>query len=241
MKLPVIGLTTYGRFEISYQTTHYDEWFAIPTLYVDAVRRAGGVPILLPPGEEDWHAILAIVDGVILIGGSDIHPQNYGGDGSHPLLGKSDSERDAAEISLARALLGDRKRPSLFICRGLQVANVALGGSLHEDIGDVVGEDIHRGADKYWAVQPLAVQAGSMLAGIMGETAVATYSGHHQAIKVLGHGLQVTAVAPDGIIEAVELPGHPWFIAVQWHPEKSAAKDPTQQRIFDALVQAAAR
>lgn len=239
MTAPIIGLTTYGRNEINLRTTHYSEWFAIPTFYVDAVRRAGGFPILLPPGETNWDAALDIVDAVIVIGGCDIHPDNYNGQSEHPQLGNVDLERDASELALFEKLIKDTQLPTLCICRGLQVANVALGGALHEDIADVVQEDIHRGADKGWTVQAVEAQPGSLLADTMGENSVATYSGHHQAIKDLGQGLQVTAVAPDGIIEAVEMPGHPWLIAVQWHPEISAADDATQQRLFDALVQMA--
>jgi putative glutamine amidotransferase len=106
-------------------------------------------------------------------------------------------------------------------------------------VEDVVAKDIHRGEDKGWTVQPLKVNKNSRLATIMGATEVATYSGHHQALKELGEGLQVTAWAEDGIIEAVELPEHPWFICVQWHPEVSAIDDATQQHIFDELVRSA--
>lgn len=236
MTAPVIGLTTYGRHETNYRTTHYAEWFAIPTLYVDAVRRAGGVPILLPPGEANWQAILAITDGVILIGGGDINPEKYGGNSAHPALARLDPERDASELELAAHLSDELRRPTLCICRGMQVANVALGGTLFEHIPDVVDEDIHRGVDQGWTVQPLQAEEGSRLVEIMGASNVATFSGHHQALKRLGEGLRAVAAASDGIIEAVELPGHPWFIGVQWHPEMTAEADPSQQRLFQALV-----
>ena len=118
----------------------------------------------------------------------------------------------------------------------MQVANVALGGTLHEHIPDVVNADIHRGEDKGWTVQPLQADSESLVAEVMGATDIATYSGHHQALDRLGDGLRVTATAKDGIIEAVELPEHPWFVCVQWHPEVTAAEDLTQQRIFEALV-----
>lgn len=239
MTAPLIGLTTYGRYENDFRTTHYSEWFAIPTLYVDAVRRAGGVPVLLPPGERNWDALLDAVDAVILIGGGDIHPDSYGGNSAHPRLIRLDLERDASELALVELLASERPLPTLCICRGMQVANVALGGTLHEHIADVVQEDIHRGPDKGWTVQPLQAQPGSRLAEIMEATDVATYSGHHQGVKTLGEGLQVMATAEDGIIEALELPGHQWFFGVQWHPEVSAAEDATQQRLFEALVQAA--
>ncbi|MDX1418144.1 MAG: gamma-glutamyl-gamma-aminobutyrate hydrolase family protein, partial [Candidatus Promineifilaceae bacterium] len=189
MTAPLIGLTTYGRHELDFRTTHYSEWFGIPTLYVDAVRRAGGVPLLVPPGEENLELILETVDGMILIGGGDINPEIYGGDSTHPAVHRVDPERDKTELALARLLAGEKKRPTLCICRGLQVANVALGGTLHEHVPDVVGEDIHRGDDMGWTVQPLRAEPGSAVAEIMGAEEVATYSGHHQAIKDLGEGL----------------------------------------------------
>jgi putative glutamine amidotransferase len=241
MTAPVIGLTTYGRHENDFRTTHYSEWFAIPTLYVDAVRRAGGAPILLPPGEDKWEAILENVDGIILIGGGDIDPDNYGGDRNHPRLIRIDPERDASELALVELLVKRKSLPALCICRGMQVANVALGGTLHEHVADVVEKDIHRGPDKGWTVQRLHADHDSRVAAVMGETDVATYSGHHQALKSVAEGLRVTATAEDGIIEAIELPAHPWFICVQWHPEMSAAEDASQQRLFDALVEAAAK
>ena len=116
---------------------------------------------------------------------------------------------------------------------------MALGGSLIEDIPDVLLQDIHRAADKGWTVQPLKADPESLLPETMGASDVATFSGHHQAIKDLGEGLQVTGIAPDGIFEAVEMPNLPWFIAVQRHPEITAAEDPSQQRLLDALVQTA--
>jgi putative glutamine amidotransferase len=239
MTAPVIGLTTYGRRERIVQSEYYGDWFSAPAQYVDAVRRAGGVPILLPPGETNWQALLALLDAVVIIGGGDIHPDRYGGDSRHPALHNIDLERDASEVALVRLLATEEQLPTLCVCRGLQVANVALGGTLHEHLADAVGRDIHRGPNDGWALQPLTVRPGSLLARVMGATEVTTNSGHHQAVKELGQGLQVVATAEDGIIEALELPGHPWFLAVQWHPEVSAAHDPTQQRIFDDLARAA--
>ena len=158
---------------------------------------------------------------------------------THPSLARIDPERDASELALLKELTGETQLPTLCICRGLQIANVALGGTLHEHVPDVAPDDIHRAADTGWTVQPLIADPELPLAEIMGATEVATYSGHHQAIKNLAPGLRVTATAADGIIEAVDMPGHPWLVAVQWHPEITAAEDPTQQALFDALVQMA--
>lgn len=236
---PIIGITTYGRDERDIPSLYYDKHFSLPVQYVDAVRRAGGIPVLLPPGEPHWRELLAWLDGVIVAGGVDVQPVHYAGNADHPAVQYSDAERDASELALARALAADGTRPGLFICRGMQVFNVALGGTLHEHIPDVRPEDIHRGADGGWTVQPVTVQPASALARMMQATAVATFSGHHQAVKRVAPGVTVVATAPDGIVEALEMGDHPWLIAVQWHPEVSAESDPTQQRIFDDLVRAA--
>jgi len=237
---PVIGLTTYGRDERKIKTLYYDEYFYLPTVYVDAVRRAGGVPLLLPPGGEDWPAWLALVDGLIVTGGGDVSPAAYGGQVGHQAIAGVDLDRDASEIALLKQAASVEPKPLLCICRGMQVLNVSLGGTLYEHIPDVRDEDIHRAANGGWAMQEVQVAADSFLARIMGTNSVTTHSGHHQAVKDLGRELVVSATATDGLPEALELPGHPWLVAVQWHPEMSAGHEQSQQRIFDALVAAAA-
>ena len=129
--------------------------------------------------------------------------------------------------------------PTLCICRGMQLLNVVLGGSLHEHIPDLQAEDIHRSAEGGWIVQPLCALPSSKVATAMQSPQVATYSGHHQAVKSVAPNLQITATAPDGIIEALEHSEHPWLVGVQWHPECSAHEDLSQQRLFDALVEKA--
>ena len=236
---PIIGLTTYGRNEPIIRSIHYDAYYAAPALYIDAVRRAGGVPVLLPPGEPDWRAALAMIDAAIIIGGADVGPTCYQGDPQHPSLTTIDPERDQSELILMQYLARQSRLPTLCICRGMQVLNVALGGSLHPHIPDIRTTDIHRNSEGGWTVQPVSVIPGSRLAEIMQATSVRTYSGHHQAIDRVAPGLTIVATAPDGIIEAFEMPDHPWLVAVQWHPEMSAEQDPTQQHIFDALIAAA--
>ena len=236
MRQAVIGITTGGRHEGYIRSRHYREYFSTPALYVDAVRRAGALPLLLPPGSDDPCDALPLLDGVLLTGGTDIDPAEYGGDRGNPHLLPIDRERDRFELALTRRLLRDRDRPLLCICRGLQTLNVAAGGSLYEHIPDISDSDIHRDEAGLWAMQDVAVEADSLLSQVTGEASLHTSSGHHQAVRRLGHGLRVVGVASDGIIEALEMPAHPWLLAVQWHPEVTAAHDRSQQALFDAFV-----
>ena len=239
MSRPVIGITTGGRSEGYIRSRHYDTFYSTPTPYVDAVRRAGGNPVLLPPGNEAWRELLPLLDGIVVTGGTDIDPAEYNGDGGNPNLLSADHERDRSELTLVRHLLQQNDTPLLCICRGLQVLNVAAGGSLYEHIPDVCDQDIHRNEEGLWEMQDVEVEADSLVAQVMSTTSLQTSSGHHQAVKELGGGLRVVAMAADGIIEALEMPGHPWLLAVQWHPEVTAERDSTQQAIFDALVEKA--
>jgi putative glutamine amidotransferase len=196
--------------------------------------------LLLPPGEPHLAELLERLDGVIIAGGGDIDPGRYQGV-RHETIYMLDGERDSSELELARRLV-DRELPLLNICRGIQVLNVALGGTLIEHLPDEVGEEIaHRAPPRNPTIHEVWVEPASQLAQIMGRTKVVTTSWHHQALRQVASGLKVVAYAPDGTIEAVEMPEHPWLIGVQWHPEMTAADDPSQQRLFDALVEAARR
>src|SRR5580658_3880201 len=180
MRRPVIGITTYGRDE--------DNRFRLPCLYVDAVRRAGGAAILIPPGEEHGEEILSIIDGVILAGGGDIDPALYGGT-KHETIYSVDAERDHSEMALARHLAGSSV-PTLGICRGHQVINVALGGSLHEHLPEVVGEKVlHRLPPREPTEHSIVVAAESKMASLLGESSFAAASWHHQAVRKVGEGL----------------------------------------------------
>jgi putative glutamine amidotransferase len=226
---PVIAVTTYGR---------EDERFALPTGYVDAIRRAGGVPVLLPPGEANVEALFDRIDGLLLGGGGDICP-DIARCSPHLLNYKLDPERDQTEIKLVHEAI-QRKLPTLGICRGCQIINVALGGTLIEHVPDVVGERIaHRQAQGKPAHHMVHVEPQSRLAGILGQTDVDVVSSHHQAIRRPADALTVTALAEDGTIEGAELKDHPWLMAVQWHAEMSPASDVPQQRLFAGLVEAA--
>ena len=205
---------------------------------MDAVLRAGGVPMMLsgqcPDCAERW---LDVVDGVVLIGGGDINPAEFGSAG-HETIYNLSAERDAMELALMRALLTHPK-PVLAICRGMQILNTVLGGTLHVHLPDVVGESVlHRAPPRDPIQHSIQVAADSELAKVIGQQ-VHTASWHHQAIDQLGQGLKAVAWAPDGVIEAVELEGRQDLLAVQWHPEITAAEDNGQQHMFDWLIKQA--
>ena len=226
---PLIGITSYGRNE--------EDKFSLPANYVASVRRAGGIPVLLPPGETAIEELFARLDGIVLAGGGDIDPELYGGS-MHPEVYMVDPDRDLLELSLTRRILSERL-PTLAICRGAQMINVALGGSLYEHLPDVVGEEIqHRLPPREPTPHGVTLVEGTSLAELMVQTSFDAASWHHQAINRVGRGLVVAAHAPDGTIEAVELPAHKWLHAVQWHPELTAEADPLQQALFDELVEA---
>ncbi|WP_316528028.1 gamma-glutamyl-gamma-aminobutyrate hydrolase family protein [Kitasatospora brasiliensis] len=206
---------------------------------IEAVWRAGGEPVTLHPyapgGTADPAEVaarLARFDGLLLPGGGDLAPHRYGAADAHEAVYDVDEEQDAFDLELARQALASAM-PLLAICRGLQVVNTVLGGTLHQDMGGPGREHRH-------VRQSVALTPGSALARIAGGERVEASCYHHQHVNLLGEGLAVTARAADGTIEAVELPRHDgWFAAVQWHPEDTADEDPAQQRIFDALVRAA--
>lgn len=229
MSAPVIGITTYGTDERGRYT--------LPGEYVAAVERAGGVPLLLPPVPRHAERYLELVDGVILAGGGDIDPSHYQGR-QHATLYGMHAGRDALELALARRIV-ETGTPLLAICRGMQALNVALGGTLVEHLPDEVGEAVlHRAPPREPVPHPIRIEQGSRLASVLGGAECTPLSWHHQAVRALAPALVAVAHAPDGTIEALELPEHPWLLAVQWHPELTAVNDPAQQRLFDALVAA---
>jgi len=227
---PLIGLTTYGRGA--------DNRYTLPADYIDAVRRAGGVPLLIAPGESRVEAILDVIDALVLSGGGDIDPSRYDGK-RHDTNYSIDQERDTLELELARRVI-DSSIPTLGICRGAQILNVVQGGKLIEHIPDEIGEKVlHRAPPREPVTHGVKLKSGSRLAKILGRDQFDATSWHHQALRGAAAGFDAVAHAPDGTIEAIEMPSHPWMIAVQWHPELSAASDPLQQKLFDALVEAA--
>jgi putative glutamine amidotransferase len=213
-------------------------------LIVAGVERAGGAPALAPAGlgAAALEAIFRRVDGVLLSGGGDVDPARYGA-APHPLAVGVDAGRDEAELWLARRA-ADEAKPIFGICRGAQVLNVALGGTLYGDVGEHPGAGPHAfdQPGQPWDLRAHWVQVaeGTRLARLLGAPRVGVNSLHHQAVRALAPGLAAAAHAPDGLVEAVELPGHPFALAVQWHPE-CLPEATAMQRLFEGFVEAAGR
>ncbi|SMQ61021.1 gamma-glutamyl-gamma-aminobutyrate hydrolase family protein [Agreia sp. VKM Ac-1783] len=232
-RLPVIGLTTYLERA---KTGVWDVPASfLPKVYFDAVEKAGGIAVLLPPqaiSEAIADRLLDSLDGLILTGGKDIEPSRYGQD-AHPETDEPRPDRDAWEDTLLRRAI-EREIPFLGICRGAQMLNVARGGTLHQHLPDVVGDRRYQAGQGIFNHVEVSVAEDSRLAGLLSDTIdVPVY--HHQAIDQLGDGLVVTARTSDGVIEAVELDSVPFGVAVQWHPEESR----DDIRLFAGLVEAA--
>lgn len=211
---------------------------ALPRSYFDAVDRAGAQPVLVDDA-RDPKALLARVDALVLTGGPDVDPALYG-EAPHPAVYGVDRRADDFESAVADVAVA-RGMPVLAICRGFQVLNVARGGSLHQHLPDDPGVPAHGrpGVAGGAHLHDVRLDADSLLADVMGTTRVTSSCHHHQAIARPGDGLRVVGRSSDGIIEAMELDGC-FVLAVQWHPEDTAADDPVQQRLFDALVRRAA-
>lgn len=222
--------------------------------YIQALLQAGALPVIIPVGlsEAQVQAVFNRLDGVLLTGGADVDPARFGGQ-PHARVYGIDARRDSIEIQLARLAAGGEK-PFMGICRGIQVINVALGGTLYTDIGDQLDQplrhDWYPDIPRNYLAHPVTVmpdsQVGEILGGANnhgqtdGQFEVPVNSLHHQGIQRLADALRPVAFAPDQLIEAVEIPGHDFGIAVQWHPEW-LQEHAAQRALFSALVQAAAR
>ncbi|CAB4885543.1 unannotated protein [freshwater metagenome] len=211
------------------------EAYASGQRYYKAIERAGGIPLMLPPMPEllDGRLIDLIgrVDGVLFHGGGDIDPRRYGDAATAEQLYGIVHEHDEVELAVMRAAI-NHDLAVLGLCRGLQILNVALGGTLVQDIGS---------EDHWLKFHPVSLQPNSRLAKGFGTIRPARcHSVHHQIIDALGEGLQVVGTTDDGMLEAVELNSATWVVATQWHPEDTAHEDPEQQNIFDELVRQAA-
>lgn len=231
----LIGLTTY--LEQS-QTGVWDVPASfLPKAYLDGVTEAGAVAVLLPPQPADAavaRTVVAGLDGLVLTGGRDVDPQRYG-QVRLPSTDPPRLDRDAWESALLEAALAI-DLPLLGICRGLQLINVCLGGTLHQHLPDVIGGSHYSGEGASFAANVVRVEPGSRLSSVLADVeAFSVMSHHHQAVDVVADGLQVSARGADGVIQALDLPQLSYGLAVQWHPEETN----TDRRLFRSLVQAA--
>jgi putative glutamine amidotransferase len=234
---PIIGITTSSA-ELSIEGEPLPVRYA-PTVYDDAVLRAGGLPVhlpILPSGRNS--ELLDLVDGIILSGGGDIDPNAYGAERQRGLF-LVESDRDAAEGELLHAA-AESQTPVLGICRGLQLLNVSFGGTLVQELPSDRGQDHHpQHVPDAVPIHPVIIEPGSLLAHAVGDTRINVNSTHHQAVDVIPDVLRVTARSPDGVVEGLELTRpEAWVVGVQWHPEAMEARDPVQRRLFRALVDA---
>ena len=236
MSSPLIGITTgriYNRYGFSQ--------IAVTEAYIQAVSNSGATPLLIPLGlpEAAYPGLLDHLDGILFTGGGDVQPERYGGQ-SHPLVKEVDPDRDRVEISLLQDSL-ESSKPFLGICRGLQLINVAMGGSLYEDLQ---AQRPRTQRHQFFPEKPrsfpahrVQIESESRLAGVLGTSQAEVNSLHHQGIRQLAAGLSASAYAPDGLIEAFELPDYPFGLAVQWHPEWMQDNEP-MQALFQAFTQA---
>ncbi len=218
--------------------------YSINQTYVDAIVSAGGVPLCVTrPEKEALEVLLSNIDGILLAGGHDIDPTHYGEEKKEYTC-NIDSARDVLEIMLVE-IARERGIPILGICRGMQVMNVAFGGSLYQDVylemtkGMV--HDFHNGKGgrplaRNAIAHDVTISEGTLLSLIAGSSSIPVNSLHHQGIKKVGAGLRVSATAPDGLIEAVEIGGHPFGLGVEWHPEELG--DAVSQKIFATFIAA---
>ncbi len=221
---PIVGITGTNRSS--------EHALLFKDYYVQAVQRAGGLAVLLPPTAEEalLNDYIELCQGLVFTGGGDFDPACWGEEAS-PESGDIDPRRDQFELGLAARAMQQR-RPVLGICRGCQLLNVAAGGSLWQDIRSTIGHA--QKAPRHYPIHAIFIEPGSRLAGIMQSTEIRVNSFHHQAVKRLGHGLAITAMAGDGTIEAIESRGAHFCIGVQWHPE--CMRDIYSARLFKAFI-----
>jgi putative glutamine amidotransferase len=238
MPLPLIGLTSSRG--VNRQKNNY---LFVNEAYTAAITRSGGCPVLIPLGlpVDALQTIVGRLDGILFTGGGDVHPARYGNP-FHRLVSDVDPDRDQVEIQLLRETL-HTKRPFLGICRGLQVVNVALGGTLYEDLQDQrPGSSRHQFSGekaRSYLAHPVQIDEQSQLSKIIQSTTAQVNSLHHQGIHELAADLKPVAYAPDGLIEAFELPGYPFGLSVQWHPEW-LPPEANMDAIFQKFIQIAA-
>ncbi len=239
---PIIGITPSLISDLG--SSGVSNRWAVTETYINAVAAAGGIPIMLAPTTNDVGPLLDIVDGLVFSGGADIDPAMYGDEEVHPKTYGISDLRDRFELNLIREAAA-RDIPTLCICRGIQVLNVAFGGTLFQDVPDQFPTDLHhsQGEISVPAAQPsheVEVVAESFIASIYRATKLETNSFHHQTLKDVPDDLEVAARSTDGSIEAVTLKDKRYFIGLQWHPEMMFQTHEEHLRPFTGLVEASA-
>ncbi|MBA3870229.1 MAG: gamma-glutamyl-gamma-aminobutyrate hydrolase family protein [Anaerolineae bacterium] len=234
---PLIGVTTS-----SYTTDSGWEYNRAYVAIIQAVEEAGGLPVLIPISikDEALREIYERLDAILLPGGGDMRPDIYGAD-MNPLTDNIDDARDHVEVELTRWAVSD-DLPVFGICRGHQVVNVALGGTLIQDVPSEIGTGISHNVTVPRNSRPhdVEIDPGSRLASILGTTHIAVNSLHHQSVGLAAPDMCVTAYSADGVVEAIEMPHKKFVLSVQWHPEDLYRDDPAMKRLFKAFVEAAA-
>src|SRR5215210_1919934 len=244
---PVIGIPTQTLQTLGGIPADFPPSWVMSQRYILTLTAAGAIPWMIPlvgNDEETLRGIYEQLDGVFLPGGADIDPDSYG-ENRHPLCDRTDPPRDAVELMLARWAMEDRK-PLLGVCRGVQLINLAAGGTLYQDLKEQFAGSIKHDYFPFggqfardYLSHDVRIEERSRLGEILGVQALKVNSMHHQGIKELGAGLVASAFAPDGLIEAAETAGDSFVIGVQWHPEALAEKDERMRRLFSAFIEAA--
>ena len=246
MKRPLIGIPAQTLQSIDDIPDVLPHSWVMNSRYYLAAAAVGAVPVMIPLFDNDDETLRGIydrLDGVLLAGGVDMEPRTFG-EAPHPRLGRTDRARDEVELKLAHWAIAEAK-PILGLCRGHQVLNVALGGTLYQDIeAQIPGamrHDYFPGFPRDYLAHEVSLAPGSRLHGAIGAAAMAVNSMHHQAVKSLAPGLVVSARAEDGVIEAIESEGPGYLVGVQWHPEVFEQRDERTHRLFQSFVHAAGK
>jgi putative glutamine amidotransferase len=243
---PAVGIPTQTLQSLGGISAAIPPSWVMSQRYVQTLTAAGALPWLVPlVDEETLRGIYEALDAVFLPGGADIDPVSYG-TAPHPLCDKTDRERDRVELALAKWAIADGK-PVLGVCRGMQLINVARGGSLYQDLGSQYANGIKHdyfpfGAEnrpRDYLAHEVSIAPGSRLARLFGPGPIKVNSMHHQGVRTLGAGLVPTAHAPDGLVEALEGEGAGYLFAVQWHPEALTERDAPTRRLFAEFVEVA--
>lgn len=233
---PIIGITTNQSNNSEGQAN-----VSLSQAYVKAIIQAGGVPVLIPSlvANDGWRSLYSRLDGILFSGGGDISLEHFNGD-PHPRIEEIEPERDLVELNMLKAAVSDGK-PFLGICRGCQLVNIGLGGTLYTHIPDQLPgalDHSYPGSMRTVLVHEVKIEEGTRIADVLGEPIVKVNSHHHQGLKDIPASLRIAGYAPDGLVEAIELPSHPFGLAVQWHPEWLTDQQSTRN-LFRRLVETA--